>query len=413
MNPPGDGAASPARPARGRSKTIVLVTHSHYPDDPRATKHATALHEAGFDVIVLALRRRGDARVERIAGVLVERLPLRHKRGDGARYAFEYAAILALAGWRLAQLAVARRPVAVQINNPPDLLVFAALVPKLLGARVVLDMHEPMPELFASIRGAAPGAASMRFLRWAERTATRFADRVITVSEVCRSTFAARGTPAAKITVVHNVSDMALSGVERVRDAAPRPFTIVYHGTLVARYGVDIAIRALARVRRDVPGARLEIYGRGEEMDALGALARELGLADAVHFGGQVALAAIPERLARADVGVVPNRSDVFMDLVLPTKLFEYVALRVPAAVARTAAVAAHFGGDDLYYFEPGDVDGLAHALLDVHARPDEARARAARLSARFAGRTWDSEKRTLVALYRELAGGAPAEAHA
>jgi glycosyltransferase involved in cell wall biosynthesis len=406
------GAAPGSEPsARGAPRRAVIVTHSHYPDDPRAVKHATALHEAGFEVIVLALRRAGEAKRETLGGVDVRRLPLEHKRGGGARYLFEYFGIFALSFWELTWLSLARRPFAVQVNNPPDFLIFAAVVPKMLGARLILDMHEPMPELYASIRGLDAHAFPVRALRAIEGLATRFADRVVTVSEICRKTFAARGTAAEKITVVKNVCDLELFDPRRHVTAAASGATangvqrVIYHGTLVGRYGVDLLVRAFARVRDRFPAARLEIFGRGETMEELAALARELGVADRVHFGGQVALSSIPAKIAAADVGVVPNRKDIFMDLVLPTKLFEYIAMEKPVVVARTAAVIDHFGAQDLYLFEPGDVDALARTLEDALSHPGEARERVQRLRERCAGETWAAEKQKLIGVYEGLRG--------
>jgi len=398
-----------------RPRRYVLVTHSHYPDDPRAVKHATALREAGYEAVVIALRRAGEAKRETLSGVDVRRVPLEHKRGGGVRYLLEYGAIFVLASWELVKLTVSRPPSIVQVNNPPDFLIFAGLVPKLFGAKLVLDLHEPMPELLASIQGLAADAPRVRLLKWIERISTRFADAVVTVSEICRKRFASRGTPAGKITVVKDVSDLALFDPARFADGAAAAqgaaavgggARLVYHGTLVHRYGVDLAVRALARVRARIPGASLAIYGRGEALDELTRLARELGVAECVTFGGQLDLASIPERIARADIGIVPNRQDIFMDLVLPTKLFEYIAMEKPVVVAATAAVLEHFGNEDLYLFEPGDEEGLARAILEASADPIAARARARRLRERCARETWAVEKETLLRLYASLAGG-------
>ncbi|MFN0149278.1 MAG: glycosyltransferase family 4 protein [bacterium] len=395
-----------------RPRRYVLVTHSHYPDDPRAVKHATALREAGYEAVVIALRRAGEAKRETLAGVEVRRVSLEHKRGGGARYLFEYAAIFALASWELAALSASRRAFAVQINNPPDFLIFAGLVPKLFGAKLVLDLHEPMPELLASIRQQSPDAQSVRLLKWIERLSTRFADAVITVSEICRKRFVERGTPAEKITVVKNVSDLRLfdparfaRGEDLAGGGSNAGARLIYHGTLVNRYGVDLAVRALARVREQLPHASLAIYGRGETLEELTRLARELGVEDRVSFGGQVDLPSIPEKIAHADIGIVPNRQDIFMDLVLPTKLFEYIAMEKPVVVAATAAVLDYFGTEDLYLFEPGDDAGLARAILDVCADPDRARVRARRLRERCARETWAVEKMKLLRLFESLHG--------
>ncbi len=409
-----EGSAGPRRPRR----PIFILTHSHYPDDIRSEKEATALRDAGHDVTVFCLRRPGQPAREVVDGVELRRFPIEHRRGGAGRYLVEYVAFFLLAGWCVSALALSRRPFAVQVSNPPDFLVFAALVPRLLGARVVLDMHEPVPELFASIRGVPLTARTIRALAWVEGLATRFAHRVITVSEICRRTFAARGTPAEKIAVVRNVCETRLfdpartgagrggaerGGGETGAGEGPRAFRLITHSTLMPRYGIDVAIRAMALLRDRVPEARLEIYGRGDARADLERLAAEIGVADRVDFRGFVELGDLAEKIARADVGIVPHRRDVFTDLVLPTKLFEYVAMEKPVVAARTAGIVEHYGTEDLYLFEAEDVEGLARAVAEIHARPDEARARARRLRERCARETWEFERTAYVAVFERL----------
>jgi len=418
-----EGSADPRRPRR----PIFIVTHSHYPDDIRSEKEAVALRDAGHDVTVFCLRRPGQPAREVVDGIELRRFPIEHRRGGAGRYLIEYLAFLFLAGWSVSLAALSRRPFAVQVSNPPDFLVFAALVPRFLGARVVLDMHEPVPELFASIRGVPLTARTIRALAWVEGLATRFADRVITVSEICRRTFAARGTPADKIDVVRNVCETRLfdparhggargaaergAAEQEGRDAgaaaeAPRAFRLITHSTLMPRYGIDVAVRAMALLRDRVPEARLEIYGRGDAREDLERLAFEIGVADRVEFRGFVELRDLPEKIARADVGIVPHRRDVFTDLVLPTKLFEYVAMEKPVVAARTAGIVDHYGTEDLFLFEAEDAEGLARAVVEIHARPDEARARARRLRERCARETWEFERAAYLAVFERLAAG-------
>jgi len=399
---------------RASSSAIFLITHSHYPHDIRTAKEAGALVEAGFSVTVFCLRRPGEPRREVSAGTDVRRLPIEHKRGSGLRYVTEYAGFFLLAGWEATRLALARRPFAVQVSNPPDFLIFATLFLKLLGARVVLDMHEPVPELYASIRGVPLSNGRVRILGWIEQLATRFADQVITVSEPCRRTFARRGTPAEKIAVVHNVCEARVFDPARfatrggedaaLPETAGRPvFRLVTHSTLVPRYGVDLAVRAMGLLRDRIPEARLEIYGRGEARADLERLAGELGVGDRIVFGGYLDPSALPERIARAHVGLVPQRKDLFMDLVLPTKLFEFVAMEKPVVASRTAAVVEHYGSDELYLFDADDAEGLAGAVAEIHARPDEARERARRLRERCSRATWECEKAVYVAIYEAI----------
>ena len=114
-------------------------------------REAEALLDHGYDVHVLCLRKDGEPAREIVNSVKVRRLPVGHRRGTIGRYLLEYNAFFALPTLGLTKLHARHRLHAVQVNTMPDYLVFATLLPRLGGAKVVLHMHEPMPELFGTL----------------------------------------------------------------------------------------------------------------------------------------------------------------------------------------------------------------------------------------------------------------------
>jgi len=318
----------------------------------------------------------------------------------------EYLAFLVLAAVRAGVLQVRHRYRTVQVHNLPDFLVFAAIVPKLGGARVILDLHDLMPEFYASRFGRPLSSLPVRLITLQEGLAARFADRVITVTDLWRSTLEGRGVPAAKLSVLMNLPDPAIFG-------GPAPpgeldgtrFTLVYHGTLAQRYGLDVALHALAIARRDV-AARLIIHGRGDLLESLAALADELGVRDDVVFStDRLPSEELPALLRRADAAVVPYRRDIFTDEILPTKLMEYAALDIPTIVTRTPAVEAYFDESAVRFVPAEDPEELAAAIVEL-ARDPAARASLARNAARFRERhDWTRSAAAYVELVRELRG--------
>ncbi len=81
---------------------------------------------------------------------------------------------------------------------------------------------------------------------------------------------------------------------------------------LTAQKRVDLAIEALAELRRMGPPRILTIVGDGPERPALEALARTLGVADAVSFRGAKPLAVVAQLLARADLALFPAHHEGF-----------------------------------------------------------------------------------------------------
>ncbi len=179
-------------------------------------------------------------------------------------------------------------------------------------------------------------------------------------------TLIARGVPPEKVSVVMNVAD------ERIftPPETPRPNEgahLIYHGTVTRRYGLDLAIEAVAMLRDELPDLRLTVIGRGDDIEHLKQLRDRLGLQDRVTLRDELVLAdELPALLAEADVGLAPYRNDVFTDGLLPTKLMEYAVMGMPCIAARTTAIEAEFADTFVAFFTPGDAADLARRIREL-----------------------------------------------
>jgi glycosyltransferase involved in cell wall biosynthesis len=371
---------------------LCMVLHGPYPlAEPRATREARVALERGFAVDVVAMRNRDEPAVEMVEGVRVLRLPLSHKWGRGLLGVMaEYLGFTALATAVVAVLAVRRRQAVVHVHSPPDFLVLAAVLPKLLGARVILDIHDLAPDMFA-MRFAERSwlKPANRVLRMVERTAAWFADSVITAQEPFRRELAARGIDEDKIIVVLNSLDEQL--LPPTMDAPPSPgFHVVYHGTLTPHYGVDLIVEAAAKVAGDIPDLRVSIFGDGDALPAIRSRSAALQLTDRVELSGRfLPQSEVLERVQSASVGVVPTLDIPRNALAFPTKLFEYVALGIPVVASDLSAVREYFSEEEICYFRPGDAEALATALRTVAQNPGEAAGRAAAALRRYEHYRW------------------------
>jgi glycosyltransferase involved in cell wall biosynthesis len=353
---------------------VCIVRQGFFPLDTRVRREVHTLAAAGHEVDVVCVRRPGQARRERLGRVTVYRLPLPLQRSDSrSRYLIQYAAFGGAAALAVAALHARRRWDVVQVNSMPDALVLAGLVPRLFGARLLLDLHECMPEFFAVKYGVPPGHPAVRLLAAVEQASIRVADRVLTCTEQMREAFVARGAPADKIDVVLNSADERIfdAGRHPPRLRAPGRFTLICHGAIERSYGLDTVLRAVALLRGDLPGLAVEIYGEGTYRARLERLADELGLDGAVRFSeGFVPIEQLVAAIADADVGVVAMRRNEFRDLTHCNKMFDFIAMRRPAVVSRTRSVQAYFADDCFAMFESGDERDLARAIRALHDDP-------------------------------------------
>ncbi|PKO24159.1 MAG: hypothetical protein CVU38_00285 [Chloroflexi bacterium HGW-Chloroflexi-1] len=387
------------------TKRIAVITHSRYPVEPRARRMAEACAEQGYAVDVFCLRE-GDEPVQAVVnGVAIRRLPVARHPGAGALvYLREYLQFFLLAAWRVAREHLRRRYDMVQVHNPPDVLAFASLVPRILGARILYDVRDLAPELFMSRFNAAPDHLLGRTLYASERWACRYAHGITCCTTHAFNVLTGRGVPAEKLTIVMNCPDDRFFGAVALQPK-PNGLRLVYHGTLPHRYGVNLLIRALPQLAREIPGLRLDIIGFGDTQPALEALARELGVDSITHFHGYVPLERIPAAIQGADLGVVPMRKDIFTDCGLPTKLLEYVALGIPAVVSRTVTTTEYFADDMVQYFAPDNVADLTTQILALYRDPMRAAQLAANARRFIDEHNWAHEKAGYLRLVDHLLG--------
>ncbi len=365
----------------------------------------------GMRVDLICLRESPvEPRRELVNGVEVRRLPLRRRRGGAFGYLWQYGTFLAMSLGILASRCLTRRYDLVHVHNMPDILVLSALVPKLLGAKVILDLHDPMPELMTTIFGLDQGSGLVRTLRRLEAWCIRWADLVLTVNVACRRLFASRSGRGEKIRVVMNSPD---EGIFRFRptdgDAdRPRahgaPLVVMYHGSLVERNGVDLAVEAVARARRAGVDAELRIYGAPTPfLEQVMKSVHAQGLSEAVRCLGPRRLEAIAEAIAECDVGVIPNRRSIFTELNTPTRIFEYLALGKPVIAPRSAGILDYFDDGSLIFFELGDAGDLARRIEDVWADPGKAAEITRRGQEVYLAHAWRHERQVLVNAVNDL----------
>ena len=386
---------------------VLMAAYTNYRRDPRVKREAEAIVEAGHEVVFIARRQPGELREETIAGVrVVKATGVTNNRTSIAMYMIDYAvfffAIIAHLLWR------PRWYHLIHINNMPDFLVFATWPARIFGTPVIHDVHDLMPELYLEKFASDERHWIIRVLKAQERWAGRFASAVLTVEERLKDILSARGIERQKIHVLMNLPDDRIFVRRTEPSAEPqheRPFVMVYHGTLANRLGLDIAIRAVAKARVDVPRMELRIIGAGEERERLIALRDSLGLREQVTFSeGFVPVERIPALICDADVGLVPLRVSGGTDIMLPTKLLEYVAIGIPCIVPRTGTIGRYFDDTMVKYFDAEDVESLARAMVELDRQPALRRSLAHEASRRFGNAyRWSQHKKVYVALVAQL----------
>ena len=394
----------------GRRAAVLLF--SHYPADPRPRRAAEALASQGVDIDLICLRDNGELARETYGRINVTRLPVKHQRGGKLGYVRQYAAFLLTCFLYLASRSLSRRYDFVHVHNMPDVLVFSAMVPKLLGAKVILDLHDPMPELMQTIFKLPESSFSVFALKKLERWSIRFADLVLTVNLACKKIYSSRSCQPRKIKVVINSPDDEIFRVRHggIRDvngkngSGSESFVILYHGSLVRRNGFDLAVESLERVRRTIPSVRLTVCGkRTEFFEKVMESVRQRGLDGSVDYLGVRNVKQIVEAIENCDLGIIPNHRNIFTEINTPTRIFEYLALGKPVIAPRTKGIQDYFGDNDLIFFEVGDADDLARKIEFAFSHRVEVAETVKRGQKVYLSHTWSRERRAFLDSVSEL----------
>lgn len=379
-------------------KKICMVAYTNYLSDARPRREAETLARRGDQVDFIALGEKDRPSMETIQGVRLFRVSqMRYRGSSGLSYGLAYLRFLCAVTLKLVRLFRKERYDIVYVHTMPDLLVLVGLIPKLFGARIVLNIHDMMPELYMSKFGLSEKHVQVRLLAFQEQFSIRLADKVICVHDPHRDVLCKRGAPRAKITVLPNVPDPLVFRNNNSAPQAESPFRIVYHGTIARRLGLDLAVRAFAKAAGSCPGARFEIFGDGDAGNELEAQIKASGMEDRIYFSKKMfRVESIAEMIQGASMGLIPNRRDLATEYMLPVKLLEYVHFGIPVIAPRLMTIQYYFGEDQVAYYEPGDVDELAATICRLYADPGK-RAELARKAAEFAKvLSWETLKEKL-----------------
>ena len=356
--------------SRNSRKKICMVAYTNYESDNRVRRYAEALARRGDHVDVIALTADPvPVGKDTVSGVNLYRI---QSRVQNERFKWTYFWRLSRFLWNASVFLTRQhhrvRYDVIHVHNVPDFLVFAAWYPKWTGAKLILDIHDIVPELFKDKFSSMSHDPYVRLLKTVEKASAKFVDHVIVSNHLWRNTLISRSVSGDKCSVFINHVDLNIFH-RRPRTRTDDKFVILFPGTFQRHQGLDVAIKALARL--NLPNAELHLYGGGGVAAELAELAARLGVGDRVKFFAGVSLDEIANVIANADLGVVPKRADSFGNEAYSTKIMEFMSQGVPVVASRTKIDDFYFDETVLRFFESGDPDDLANAIRELSANQE------------------------------------------
>ena len=351
---------------------VCMVGYTLYMTDARIKAYVRSLEKRGIETDVIALQECGKGREEKTNSGIIYYLTKKYRGGNALRYILSYFQFFLAAFFKLTILQLRKRYTVIHVHNMPNFIVFTAIVPKILGAKVILDVHDLMTANYMTKFSIAEGHWLIKLLKFEQKLSAAFVDHVICADHGQRKMLCGYGIPKEKITVMMNVANEDLFRPVQARKDKEK-FNLVYHGTVAERLGIDILLKAINLIKDRIP-VFLSVYGEGDYLEECLRMRGRLGLDKCVYFSGSAfSVENVPELVSKMDVGIVPNRKTLATDnFMMPVKLMEYVHLQIPVIAPRLQIIRYYFDEHMVKFFEPENVEDLARCIVELYENEEE-----------------------------------------
>ena len=371
-----------------------MVAYTFYETDNRVRRYAEAFARRGDQIDAIALARDGQPAFEVIQGVRVFRIQRRVVDETGPlSYLIKLLLFFFRSAWILAVRHLREPYQIIHVHSVPDFEVFATVVPRLFGARVILDIHDIVPEFYASKFNVKESSIIFWLLVFLERLSIAYCNHVIISNDLWYEKIVRRSVRAEKCTALINYPDLSIFSRRPRPDARTDDFVMCYPGTLNSHQGVDVAIDAVSLLRDQAPNLKFLIIGDGPDREKLKSMVRQRNLEECVFLKGFIPMEQVAEILSTVDLGVVPKRSNSFGNEAFSTKIMEFMAMNVPVVVSRTRIDEYYFNDQLVQFFESENAEDLAAKILYLMKSPARRIALCTISSDFIAHNNWDVQK--------------------
>lgn len=365
---------------------ILFFTHYFPPEGnapaSRTYEHCVRWVQAGHDVTVITcvpnvpngvpydgFKNRVRAQKEVVDGIHVVRVWTLMAANSGfLKRILNYLTYMLTATWAGLWM---KRPDVIVATSPQFFCGWAGvLVQFFRRIPFVLEIRDIWPESIAAV-GAMKRGVVIRVLEWLEHRMYASADHIVTVGKGYRDNIAGKVT-GTDISVIYNGVDgdqfQPNQNHELFSDLKGHDqFLCVYAGTIGMAHGLEVVLDAAAvLVDRGHSNIRFLMVGDGAQRETLLAQATDTGL-ETVQFLGRIAKHEMPAAISVADAILVHLRPSDLFETVVPSKIFEAMAMAKPIVMGvrgeSAEIVRSAQAGLDM---RPGDGESLANCLIQL-----------------------------------------------
>ena len=374
------------------SKNLAVIAYTTLSTDSRVLKECYAALEAGFTVDVYTLEHPENKIFSDFNIISSGR---KQYKGNNKKYFINaYLRFFLFCLISLTRNYFKRKYSVIHFNNMPNFLVFSSIVPKIFGAKIILDLHDLMPEIFSAKFGMDKNSNLIKALYLEERLSAKFATEIISTNRFHTKRFRENGIKNKRITEIVNVADHKVYYSSNGKQFDDDKLIIAYPSTIAKRLGIDILIDAMEIIRSKNIKMELKIYGDGEYKSELHKIIDEKRLNNNVWLSDSfVSMKDLSREMDEAHIGVIPLPYDPSNDIAMPVKVYEYFAKKL-CVVASDLTLLKDYFDDKILFFKAGDAVDLSEKLIRLYNDRDALKKIAEKGYAHYSERNWDYYKK-------------------
>ena len=271
----------------------------------------------------------------------------------------------------------------------PNFLVFSTIIPKMFGSKVILDIHDLMPEIFSVKFKLDIKHWLIRMLYFEERISALYSNHVIATNNFHVERFKRNKIENKNIIEVINVADEKIFYPPKQKNFNEDKLRIAYPSTLAKRLGIDNLLEAMEILKNKSLNVHLSIYGDGEYRDEIIQNIASMKLEDVVDISESfIGLEKLSFELDKAHIGVIPLPSNVSNDIAMPVKIYEFIAKKVCVVATNLPLLRSTFK-EEICFFEERNSQDLADKLEYLYNNRNIIDNYASKGYERFSSRTW------------------------
>lgn len=270
-------------------------------------------------------------------------------------------------------------------ENPLDLVYcddsfpfYAPLIKKIARTCTIMRLGDLQSAYIFAGRGLLKRLI-FRLVFHFERRLWGSMDRLVAISQDFKEFLARSGISPSKIAVVPESIDLesfkssGKKGSIRARYRIGSSPLVMFHGLVARVKGLDVLLRAVPEILREVPTTKFMIVGDGSDLKRLQRMVTELGVTENIILTGWVPFSEIPDYLHECNVGVPLRSANLGNNFVVTSALLQYWAMQKPVVAPHLAAISRIISGRNGLLFTPEDPLDLAKKVVYLLQHPDEA----------------------------------------